>query len=239
MAILQEFFNVYCDESRVDNPDSAKMVIGALLIPRNEKKRIVNNIKSICSKYSFNYEIKWTKTRQKFANFYQELIDYFISNNSMQYRCIIVDKKKVDYSYYHQDDKELAFFKFYYFMLRGKLLDYKRYRIFLDKRPTRDKSRARALHAFLDSYILLHKQECSIEHLQAYHSRENILLQISDYLTGLVGYAANNPVNKSIKSQVAEYLRKKLQRNSLLVTSPLQEEKFNIFVWKGDHAKKG
>ncbi len=34
----QNTYNIYCDESRVENPKSKNMVIGALFVPRKKKK---------------------------------------------------------------------------------------------------------------------------------------------------------------------------------------------------------
>ncbi len=240
MGLLEEFYNIYCDESRVENPDSKKMVIGALIIPRVEKKHLAEELKLLFVKYKFNYELKWVKASDRYLEFYKALLDYFFSKEVMNYRCIIVDKSSVDYVQYHNDDQELAFFKFYYLMLRYRLLDFKRYYIALDKKPTRDKNRARALHAYLKTYILLNKLNCKIEHLQAYHSHENILLQMVDFLTGVMGYAANDPSFKkdSIKKVLAHYLKEKTGRQRLLETTPLKEEKFNVFVWKGTDGKK-
>lgn len=227
-------FNIYCDESRVENKDSSRMVIGALLLPRRNKPDVVENLKSLQQKYGFSREIKWTKTGRRFIDFYKALIDYFISRPELMYRCIIVDKEKVDYTQYHNDDKELAFFKFYYLMLRQKLIDFKDYYVVLDRKPTRDKNRARALHAYLESHILLHKQECSIKHFQAYGSKENVLLQLVDYLTGIVGSQVNTGNGSGVKREMAEYLLGKLNRSSFLQTSPLSEDKFNCFVWRSN-----
>jgi hypothetical protein len=233
MDKIKEIVNVYCDESRVENHDSDKMVIGAILIPRQEKERIVHELKNICQKYNFIWEIKWTKTSNRYLDFYKSLIDYFMFEKAIQFRCIVVDKTKVDYLKYHQDDEEVAFFKFYYIMLKQKLLDYKKYYIFLDKKPIRDKNKARALHSYLESYILMHKHECSIEHLQAYPSHENIIIQLSDYLTGLVGYAVNKPIEGTIKFILTAYLRGKLHWEGFSNSSSCSEEKFNFFVWTG------
>jgi hypothetical protein len=238
MKNSKNVFNVYCDESRVENPDSAWMVIGALIIPRRLKDKIIGDIKVIRKKHPFPFEIKWTKTSSRFIEFYREIINYFISRQEMKFRCILVNKRELDYTKYHDDDRELAFFKFYYLMLKPKLLDYNHYYIFIDKKPTRDKNRARALHAFLDSHILLHKENCSIEHFQPYPSYENDLLQLADYFTGLTAYAVNTSPNKSVKFRLAEYLRKKLGMTSFLTTSLLTEEKFNIFVWRKQNERK-
>ncbi|MEK6659915.1 MAG: DUF3800 domain-containing protein, partial [Campylobacterota bacterium] len=232
----EKTYNIYCDESRVENRDAAKMVIGALIIPREKKKELAQQIWQIFDKHFFRGELKWVKTSDRFTSFYQDVLDYFLSSADMQYRCIVVNKNKLDYSTYHNDDTELAFFKFYYLMLRQKLFDFKRYYVILDKKSTRDKNRARALHSYLESYILLHRKSCTIAHLQAYHSHENIFLQMVDYITGLVAHAVNTSGRDSVKINIVRYLKGKLGRRSFLYSTPLSEEKFNIFVWKGKDA---
>lgn len=224
-------YNIYCDESRVENIDSKKMVIGALFLPRKEKERITNSIKKIFKKYKFLQELKWSKINKEQKIFYKSIIDFFIEEKDLSFRCIIVDKSKVKYDQYHNNDEELAFFKFYYLMLRSRLSDDNQYYIFLDKKPTRDKNRARALHSFLESYILLNRTNCNIKHLQAYSSEENILIQLSDFFTGLMGFACNYKNKESVKLTLSLYLRKKLGRNMLCRTTALYEEKFNVLVW--------
>ncbi len=236
MSNIGRAYNIYCDESRVENVDAARMVIGALIIPRQKKEELATQIRQIFKKYSFPGELKWVKTSSRFTIFYHDILDYFLSSADMQYRCIVVDKSKLDYSAYHNDDAELAFFKFYYLMLRQKLFDFSHYYIIIDKKPTRDKNRARALHSYLESYILLHRESCTIAHLQAYHSHENIFLQIVDYITGLIAYAVNGNSRDSVKAEVVSYLKGKLGLRSFLYSTPLSEEKFNIFSWKGKNA---
>jgi len=232
---MEKTFNIYCDESRVENRDAGKMVIGSIIIPRYKKKELSKQIQQIFDKHSFRGELKWVKTSDRFINFYYDILDCFLSSPDMQYRCIVVDKTRLNYSAYHNDDEELAFFKFYYFMLRQKLFDFNRYYIILDKKPTRDKNRARALHAYLKSYILLHRESCAVAHLQAYHSHENIFLQIADYMTGLIAYDVNGG-SKSVKREVVRHLKSRLGRKDFLHSTLLAEEKFNIFVWKGKNA---
>lgn len=226
-------FNIYCDESRVENKDSSKMVIGALIIPRSKKPKILRDLKYIYKKHTFAHELKWVKTTENYKDFYKSLIDYFIENNDIKFRCIIVNKSKVDFKKYHNSDPELAFFKFYYLMLKSRLLNNNHYYIFLDKKPTRDKNRARALCLVLRSYVLMYKNKCRVEHLQAYDSEENILIQLSDYFTGLMGHACNRKSDKKTKWEIINYLGDKLNRKNVCNSSSLAEEKFNVFCWKG------
>jgi len=228
--IIIKNFNVYCDESRVENMDSSKMVIGALFIPRLERKIISKEIDQIFNKYKFTQELKWNKVGKKYTGFYKEIINYFANNKSILFRCIVVDKEKVKYSQYHENDSELAFFKFYYLMLKKRLSDDNNYYIFLDRKPTRDKNRARALKAYLDSYVLLNKTNCSIKHLQSYQSNENKLIQFADFFTGLMGFACNNNQGKD-KLNVVNYLESELERKNICESTPLSETKFNVFIW--------
>lgn len=226
-------FYILCDESRVENKDSEKMVIGALLLSKNNKNKVRYDLKSIYKKYEFNFELKWTKTSNKYLKFYDELITYFLKNDDLSYRAIVVDKTKVDYEVYHDNDKELAFFKFYYLLLRNLLHDNCIYYILLDRKPTRDRNRARALKSFLDSHSLFHKNLCTIKHLQAYSSKENVLLQFSDFLTGLVGYANNRHREKTTKNKVYNSAES-LLKQKLTLTTPLSNKKFNILVWENN-----
>lgn len=227
----QNIYNIYCDESRIENPRSENMIIGALLVPRKKKKNVAKKLKRIFQKHNFNYELKWTKVHKKYLGFYKEIIDFFCDEINLNFRCIVVNKNEVKLEKYHNNDPELAFFKFYYLMLRVKLLNQNKYYVFLDKKPTRDKNRARALHAYLDSYILWNKTECGIKHFQAYNSKDNVLIQLADFFTGIMGFACNEDVQDSPKSKLVKYLKQKLKIDNLCVTSPLSEEKFNCFIW--------
>jgi len=230
---IENRYNIYCDESRMENPESRKMVIGALEVLRKDVPGIRKQLKEIFRKHDFKYELKWTKVHKGFLIFYKTLIDFFISNSAMSFRCIVVDKDKVNLKRYHDSDEELAFFKFYYLLLKEKLLSNNEYYIFLDKKPTRDKNRIRALHAFLDSYILLNRHSCNIKHIQALSSKENIFIQFADFFTGLVGFACNENDNTiTPKISLIEYLKEQLGRQTLCETTYLSKRKFNVFVWE-------
>lgn len=232
--IAHNLFNLYCDESRVENRDSRFMVIGAIEIPRNEKHAVVRELKTIYKEHEFIHELKWTKVHNRFLPFYKKLINYFLSSTLIQFRCIIVDKTKVNLDQYHDNDEELAFFKFYYLLLKEELRSNNEYYIFLDKKPTRDRHRARALHAYLDSYILWNRQKCNIRDFHAIESKDNLLIQLTDYLVGLMGFACNKkiPIDNA-KDQLVRYLKERLNREDLCMSTARYERKFNVFVWEG------
>ena len=237
MNKLKNAFNIYCDESRVENKDSSKMVIGGIIIPRVKKEILVKQIKAIFDKYNFERELKWIKTSRTYEKLYKEIINLYISCEYLQFRAIVVDKTIVNYEEYHNNDDELAFFKFYYLMLREKLCSNCQYYIYLDHKPTSDRSRAQSLLAFLKSHIYWNRTDCKIEHLQAYDSVQNVLLQIADYFTGLIGHAVNRTDEDTFKNNIIQYFKEKTGLKQFDVSSSISEQKLNLFVWQGVRKK--
>lgn len=228
---LSNVFNIYCDETRVENQNSRKMVIGAIIIPRLKKKKVIYQLQSLKKTYSFHQEIKWNKVGNKYHKFYTKIIDLFLNSNEIQFRCIVVDKSLINYDLYHKGDEELAFFKFYYLLLSPVFQNSYSYYVFLDKKPTRDKNRARALKSYLNSYTLLKKQECKVIHLQSYQSDENEMIQLSDFFTGLIGKSVNSSIDLSTKQKIVDYF---LEQGKVKMSFKKfsGEEKINIFNWR-------
>lgn len=228
------FYNVYCDESSIDNPDKKFMVIGALFIKRNIIPDIRKKIKEIQNKYYIKGELKWIKTSQKTLKFYRELFNYLFSlpNSNLEFRAIVIDKSRVDYRKYHNEDRELAFYKFYYFLLKNKLILNNLYYIFLDFRPSKNKNGVRRLKNFLSF-----TSKDSIKWMQSYSSKENIFIQISDILTGAISYSNNKSNKNKSKNELVKIIAKSIGKNNLNFCSKLREGKFNIFCINLDDNK--
>lgn len=222
--------NIYCDESCIENNEANFMVIGALFAPRQEKENLYSKLKVIYKQHKHSTELKWNKVSDKYLDFYKEVIDLFISNDNLGFRTIIVEKNKINYDIYHNNDKELAFYKFYYLLLKEKLNNQNDYYIFLDRKPTRDKNRARSLQSFLVSHILFNRVDTHIKHFQAYDSAENKLIQLSDFLTGLIAYSNNFSETSTAKGRLVSYFEQKTKTNTKIST-PLSSQKVNIFKW--------
>ena len=222
--ITQKKFNIYCDESSIDNPKSTMMVIGALFIERTLVPEIREKIKEIRKKHGVNGELKWVKTSTKVLPFYKELFQYLFSFDSSKvtFRCIVVNKSQVDYEKYHQQDKDLAFYKFYYQLLKRRLKD-DMYYIFLDFRPSKNKNSVRRLGEFLGMFTR------GIKHIQAYPSHENILIQIADVLSGAVSFSRNTPNGGEAKKKLVKTIASAIEKKDLNFKSSFWENKFNIF----------
>ncbi|MDP2749834.1 MAG: DUF3800 domain-containing protein [Nanoarchaeota archaeon] len=217
-------FNIYCDESSIDNPQSNMMVIGALFIERGFVPEIKEAIKKIRSKHGVNGELKWVKTSSLIIPFYKDLFEYLFSidGSKFTFRCIVVDKSQVDYKKYHREDKELAFYKFYYQLLKRRIVEGSYY-IFLDFRPSKNRNSVRRLGDFLSMFSR------DIKHIQAYSSHENIFIQIADILTGAVSFSHNTPKGSSAKKDLVKIIAKNIGKKNLTFKSTFWENKFNIF----------
>lgn len=222
-------YNIYCDESGNVENTPGYFVIGSIFIPRDQKNKIVNDLKKIISKYGFNRELKWNKVTGRFIDLYKVLIDYFIDNSDIEFKCIVVNRKNIDYRF-HDDNKELAFYKFYYQLLSHKFKNDAQYYIFTDEKSRSFEPRFKELKKCLFKNNQKNNLNVNIKHMQEYDSKENLLLQLTDFLTGVVFFTNNYKLNKSAKTTVSKYLSDKLSQKLDVGTNSLFE-KFNIFKW--------
>ena len=228
-----QVFNIYCDESSIEADKKRRfMVIGALIVPRRKKPDFLKQYQKVLSRHSFN-EIKWVKVSEASLPVIKEIVDLFFQTDYANYYCIVVDKTKVDLKLHHNDDKELAFYKFYYILLKNKLRSNCKYYIYLDKKPVKVKNRVGVLKGFLTGFVESSRQDCVIKHLQEYSSSENKLIQISDLFTGAVASKFNYSEAEKSKSKrnLIKYIEK-IRKKTLEKPSGYFEEKFNVFVWR-------
>lgn len=238
MTRIKKVKNIYCDESSVDNPDRDYMVIGGFFVSRNLIPEIRLKIKELRKKYYLNGELKWIKTSTKTLDFYKELFEFLFSYDSsdVSYRAIVVDKTEVDYKKYHQADKDLAFYKFYYQLLKNRLEKQHEYYIFLDFKPTKNKHSVKRLGEFIRIFNSNHgDDEPILKHIQAYPSDENVFIQIADIVTGAIAFSRNTKPSEAgskSKKKLVEIIYKAINKENLNFCSSPWEQKFNIFCIK-------
>lgn len=221
--------NIYCDESSVDNPGLQYMTIGSLWISRNKVKEIKKKVKEIQNKHFLKGELKWIKTSKKSILFYTELFDLLFSyKDDLEFKCIVIDKAKIDYDRFHNRDKDLAFYKFYYFLLKSKLESNHLHYLFLDFKPSANPRSVARLADFLTFSATNNSVNCGLKHVQAYSSAENIFIQIADVLTGAVAYS-NNQVSTGAKGELCSVIANSIGKSNLKFCSSLSDKKFNIF----------
>lgn len=227
----KNIYNIYLDESSIDNPKNHYMVIGWVFMQRNLRDEIKNKIKDLRKKHDFYPELKWTKLNKKNILFAKDIIDLFFSysKDDLQFHCIVVDKTLVAYDVYHSEDKELAFYKFIYQLLQNKFKNESIYYLFLDYKQNSDKNRLKELEKFLSIITEKKYYNTEIKHIQSYCSKEVQLIQIADFFTWAVWYIKNWLWISEAKKEITTYVAEKLKKQNLDFKSKREEKKFNIF----------
>ena len=223
-------FDVYCDESRPDllsshKPKAAFMVIGSLWLHTEDRSRFKDEIHELRDRHKIGGEFKWGKISPSRESFYSDLVDWFFAQGErLRFRCIAVDREKVNLKLYHDDDQELGFYKFYYQMLHHWILDFNEYNVFLDFKSNRRRDRLPVLQRCLS----LANLSSRITSLQSIRSNESVLLQLADVLTGAASWRLNDHEREeSVKMAVVNRIETHLGRP--LKPTHKGEQKFNIF----------
>lgn len=223
-------FDVYCDESRPDllsskRPQARYMLIGSLWMPTEYRDAFKRDIHALCDKHKIGGEFKWQKVSPAKLDFYKELVGWFNAmGERLRYRCIVVEHQQVDLKLYHNDDQELGFYKFYYQLLHHWILDFNEYQFFVDYKANRNRRALSDLRQCLSSSNL----SSVVRQVQAVHSKESVLIQLTDVLTGLAAYRLND----SIRAGSAKFeLLCEFERLSGRQIQPTykSEQKFNVF----------
>lgn len=224
-------FEVYCDESRQEyfgasrqpGPDQY-VLIGSLWIEAARRGELKAKIKTLREAHDLHGEFKWNRVSPSRQQFYTSLVDLFFAE-AMRFRCILLPASQLDAVCFHEGDNDLMFYKFYYLLLHQWILDFNRYRIFVDAKTNRVKQRLTHLKAFITRSNITSE----IAGIQALKSHEVDLIQLVDVLTGAVGYHFNGGGTSAAKKSVVRAIERKL--GHAIQPTPKTEEKFNIFCW--------
>ncbi|MCX6645148.1 MAG: DUF3800 domain-containing protein [bacterium] len=225
-------YEIYCDESQPDvfwskSDKKAKyLVIGGLWLPAELRQEIKAGINELKKTHGFNHEIKWHKVHAGKEDFYRALIDLFVGfGDRLRFRCIVVEAEKVNLVRFHQNDKELGFYKFYYQLIKNWIYDFNEYRIFCDEKTNRVGNRLEILRRTLDCSNMTSQ----VTSVQALPSKEVALIQLADFLVGMISSRMNETIpTDSSKDKLIAYLEHRLGKQRLGPTWR-KEPKFNIF----------
>ena len=230
-------FEVYCDESRPDLFTTGTLskdqflLIGSIWLPADQRALVKKRIKILKDHHKVGGQIKWQKVSNSRLDFYKEVVDLFMSfGHDLRFRCIAIKASKVDFQLFHNDDKELGFYKFYYQLLHHWILDFNDYFIFCDIKTNRNPKRLQDLKQCLQKTNLSSK----VISIQSLPSSESALIQLADFLLGAAGASLNGNLTKdSAKSKILRHIESRLDVDQLKPTGK-SEMKFNIFQIKLD-----
>ncbi len=233
-AVMSQSFNIYCDEScHLEHDHQKAMVLGAVWCPRGSTQDINRRLREIKVKHGFPaaIEAKWTKVSPSGLEYYASVIDYFFDNNDMRFRGLVIpDKSRLQHDHFGEQDHNTWYYKMYFNLLKVILHPDYSYRIFIDIKDTRGGSKIKKLHEVLCNAAFDFSREI-VEFIQIVDSRDVEILQVADLLAGTISYLHRDLSGSAAKLALVDQVRRrsgyKLKRSTLL-----QEEKFNLFVWR-------
>lgn len=227
-------YNIYCDEScHLQRADEKVMVLGALLCPRHKRLEASRRIRDIKIAHGFHptmFELKMNKVSPSKETFYLDILDYFFDNADLGFRAVVIPDKTVlrheDYSQTHDG----FYYKMLFTLLKHIFVPQSAYRIFIDRKDTHSGEKARELHDVLCN----NRYDFRRNMIQGVHpvlSHESELLQLCDFLTGLVAYVNRGLTGSAAKVALIERMKKR-SGYSLDRTTLYRENKVNILVWR-------
>ena len=230
--------NIYCDEScHLEHDKESIMLLGGLSCPKDKVKIISNEIRGLKEKHNLSraFEIKWTKVSPGKMGFYSELLNYFWENPHLSFRAVVAEKTGLDNEGFNQTYDDW-YYKMYYLLLSKMLDPLQQYNVYVDIKDTNGGPKIRVLKTILDSFLYKFRENC-LNNIQIIKSNESELLQLNDFLLGIIGYknrflkAPCAPMEYSAaKAHLCEKLIE-LSGRTLTYKTPLTEIKLNLFFW--------
>lgn len=223
--------NVYCDEScHLEHDGQPVMVLGAVWCPKQDAHRLGAELRDIKARHRARGELKWSKTSASRLPFYLEVVEWFLAESPLHYRGVVVQNKAaLNHGEFNDGDHDQFYYKMQFSLLNKILSPDSRYAIYLDVKDTRSRLKLKKLREVLCNNVYDFTSEM-IGHIQNIHSHEAELMQLADYLTGALGYRHRHLAGNSAKLAVLRHLEAQWGR-SLLLSTPLREQKFNIFLF--------
>jgi hypothetical protein len=218
---MNKTYNLYCDEStHIEHDNQPYMVLSYISTPYHLLKMHNENIRKIKLKHFYKGEMKWSSMSKSQYPFYNELIDYFFSND-LNFRAIVIDKSKLNHGAFNQSHHDF-YDKMYYQLLNKKIEIGNAYNIYIDIKDTHSYLKARNLKTYLE------RDYNNIRTLQVIRSYESELMQLTDVLMGAINYKLRGMNKVTAKNNIIEkierYCNKPLTRQT-----DRSENKFNLF----------
>ena len=226
--------NIYCDEScYLENDGQRAMVFGCVRYPKSKVQELSKQIRDLKRKH-FIYpfaETKWKTVSFSKENFYLDLLDLFLSTDDLKFRAVVFQNKdlhKLEHNKFHNQTYEDWYYKMFYVTLGNIVEKGNLYNIYLDRKNANSSQKIHTLESHL-------AKKAKINKIQNVLSHQSELIQLTDFLTGIVSYANRDaikfPEANKTKVKLVETLKSKTNL-SLILSTPLNADKVNIFMWE-------
>lgn len=218
---MNKTYNFYCDEScHLEKDKNSFMLIAYVSSAYNQIRMHNENIRKIKQKFGLHTEAKWSSLSKSSYPLYSELIEYFFATD-LQYRAIVIDESKLKHSDFNQSHDDF-YYKMYFQLLSKKIFPDCNYNIYLDIKDTRSAKKVNGLRGYLNNNFI------AVRNLQNIRSHESELMQLTDIITGAIGYRLRGLDKVIAKNKIID----KIQSNSqmpLTRSTSKDSHKFNLF----------
>jgi hypothetical protein len=219
-------FHIYCDESYTSG--ERYMVYGGIVVPARDLQRLDALLATWRLKNKFgDGELKWEKVSKARLAAYKSLIDFYYANrhrDGLHFMAMTVDTQTADYVAFRKENRDIGYYKLYYFFLLKKLLPYAKDQdyslcVYLDDRDTN--YRFSDLRKFLN---LAARRDYGfaldvVRIVTRRRSHESQPIQLADVMMGAIGWSMNDmgdrPGASRPKKALAAYLASRLNVGSL------------------------
>ena len=229
---MPDSYNVYLDEScHLENDSINVMTLGSVWCPKEKVRDIGIRIRDIQKQHglSESFEIKWTKVSPAKQLFYRTLLDYFMDDDDLRFRGVVIpDKSKLDHKGFGQTHDDW-YYKMCFTLLEPIIVPTKRYSIYLDIKDTRSEFKRKELEKVLRT-TKYDGTGLTIRHVQQIRSHESELMQLADFIMGIVTYAYRGLDSSPAKTALVQRLKERTGF-SLTRSTWLREPKLNLLVW--------
>lgn len=238
--MIGDEINIYCDEScHLEHDGQRAMVFGCLRYPKKSVRDLSISIRELKKKHHiYPYaETKWQTVSYSKENFYLDLLDLFLNTKKLNFRAVVFQNKdlhKLEHNRFKNQTYEDWYYKMFYLTIE-KIMRYTHsYYIYLDKKNTNSSEKIKRLKMYL-------QRTANVKNIQNVLSHQSELIQLTDFLTGIVSYANRDyikfPTANKTKIKLVEKLKKETN-SSLILPTPKKAEKFNLFMWEPDYNVK-
>jgi hypothetical protein len=219
---MNKTYNIYCDEStHIENDGEPYMLLSYVSTPYHLLKMHNKNIREMKMQHFYRGEMKWSKISKSQYPFYNEVVEYFFSNESLSFRTIVIDKSQLNHEAFNQNH-DTFYDKMYYQLLNKKIDPGANYNIFLDIKDTYSYIKARNLKKYLE------RDYQNIRNLQIIRSHESELMQLTDVLMGAINYKLRGLNRVTAKNNIISKIEN-LCGKPLTEKTAQAENKFNLF----------
>jgi hypothetical protein len=233
-------FNVYCDEScHLENDGQGSMLLGAVWCPEEASRNAFVRLREIKQEHDLSptFELKWTKVSPAKMAYYRDVLDYFFDNVDLNFRAVVVpDKSKLRHADFGQTHDDW-YYKMYFDMLKLIFAPRGSYRVYIDIKDTLGGQKVAKLHEVICNNIYDFSREI-VETVQIVRSDEIELMQLADFLIGIVSYANRGLTTSRAKNELVARMRER-SGYSLTQSTLYRENKVNLLRWQAAEPSRG